>query len=137
MRWILTIVFFYCQISFAQQPAEPILSTVEIQPEFPGGQAAMYKFLAKNITYPAEAQKANISGRVFKKFIVRKDGSIDNVLVLKGIGYGCEEEAVRVIKLMPNWTPGYQGGKPANVYYNMPIVYKLDGGRKTSKRFRN
>lgn len=84
MRWILTILFFYCQISFAQQPAEPILTTVEIQPEFPGGQAAMYKFLAKNITYPAEAQKANISGRIFIKFIVRIDGSIDNVLVLKG-----------------------------------------------------
>lgn len=84
MRWILTILFFYHQISFAQQPAEPILLTVEIQPEFPGGQAAMYKFLAKNITYPAEAQKANISGRVFKKFIVKKDGIIENVLVLKG-----------------------------------------------------
>lgn len=97
----------------------------------------MYKFLAKNITYPVAAQKANISGRAFVKFIVKKDGEIENVVVLKGIGYGCDEEAVRVIKPMPKWVPGQQNGKPVNVFCNLPIVYKLDDNRKSYKLFKN
>ncbi|MFN8431820.1 MAG: energy transducer TonB [Spirosomataceae bacterium] len=136
-----TVIFFLAifsyQISFAQNNTEPIFTAVEVQPEFPGGPAAMYKYLGMSIVYPKEAQKANISGRVFVRFIVRKDGTIDNVEVLKGIGFGCDAEAARVIKAMPKWTPGYQNGKAVNVYYNMPIVYKLDNGRKTSKLFSN
>ena len=134
---IFILAIFAFQISFAQNNTESIFTTVEVEPEFPGGQAEMYKYLGKSIVYPKEAQKANISGRVFVRFIVRKDGTIDNVEVLKGIGFGCDAEAARVIKAMPKWTPGYQNGKAVNVYYNMPIVYKLDNGRKTSKRFSN
>jgi protein TonB len=105
---------------------EEIFTAVEQNPEFPGGQSAMYKFLGDNIKYPAAAQRANVSGRVFVKFVVEKDGSIGNVEVLKGIGFGCDEEAIRVIKSMPKWNPGRQNGKNVRVFYNMPVVYKLD-----------
>ncbi|MFN8430193.1 MAG: TonB family protein [Spirosomataceae bacterium] len=105
---------------------EEIFTAVEQQPDFPGGTTAMYKFLGDNIKYPAAAQRANVSGRVFVKFVVEKDGSIGAVEVLKGIGFGCDEEAIRVIKSMPKWNPGRQNGKNVRVFYNMPVVYKLD-----------
>jgi len=103
-----------------------IFTAVEQNPEFIGGQAKMYQFLGENIKYPQAAQRANVSGRVFVKFIVEDDGSIGDVEVMKGIGFGCDEEAIRVVKSMPRWKPGVQNGKNVRVYYNMPIVYKLD-----------
>ena len=103
-----------------------IFTAVEQNPEFVGGQAKMYQYLGENIKYPAAAQRANISGRVFVKFVVEDDGSIGDVKVMKGIGFGCDEEAIRVVKSMPRWKPGVQNGKNVRVYYNMPIVYRLD-----------
>ena len=103
-----------------------IFTAVEQNPEFIGGQAKMYQYLGENIKYPAAAQRANISGRVFVKFVVEDDGAIGDVEVMKGIGFGCDEEAIRVVKSMPKWNPGVQNGKNVRVYYNMPIVYKLD-----------
>ena len=103
-----------------------IFTAVEQGPEFVGGQAKMYQYLGENIKYPAAAQRANISGRVFVKFVVEDDGSIGEVNVMKGIGFGCDEEAIRVVKSMPKWKPGVQNGKNVRVYYNMPIVYRLD-----------
>ncbi|MCP9762234.1 M56 family metallopeptidase [Lacihabitans soyangensis] len=106
--------------------SKPIFTAVEQSPEFFGGQTEMYKYLGQNIQYPADAQRANVSGKVFVKFIVEDDGSIGNVEVMKGIGFGCDEEAIRVVKSMPRWKPGVQNGKNVRVYYNMPIVYRLD-----------
>jgi TonB family protein len=103
-----------------------IYTAVEENPEFPGGVSEMYKFVNKNIRYPNAAQRANVSGRVFLKFIVEKDGSIANVEVLKGLGFGCDEEAIRVISAMPKWKPGRQNGSPVRVYYNMPVFYQLE-----------
>ena len=103
-----------------------VFTAVEQNPDFPGGMSELYKFLGINIRYPKEAQVNNIQGRVFVKFIVEKDGSINNVEILKGIGGGCDEEAKRVVNSMPKWNPGYQNGKPVRVYFNMPIVFKLE-----------
>lgn len=105
---------------------EEIFTAVEQNPEFPGGQSEMYKFINSQIKYPAAAQRANVSGRVFVKFVVEKDGSIGNVEVLKGIGFGCDEEAIRVIKQMPKWNPGRQNGKNVRVYFTMPVFYQLE-----------
>jgi protein TonB len=113
-------------VAIEKPKEEEIFTAVEQNPEFPGGTSAMYKFLGENIKYPASAQRANVSGRVFVKFVVEKDGSIGNVEVMKGIGFGCDEEALRVIKSMPKWNPGRQNGKNVRVFYNMPVVYKLD-----------
>jgi protein TonB len=115
------------------KPAEPektednsILENVEKLPEFPGGMAEMYKFINSNIKYPSAAQRGNISGRVFVKFVVEKDGSISSIEIMKGIGFGCDEEAARVIKSMPRWSPAKQNGKSVRVYYNMPVFYRLE-----------
>lgn len=98
---------------------------VEQMPEYPGGDKAMYKFLSDRIKYPAAASRANISGRVTVQFVVEKDGSIGAVTVLKGIGFGCNEEAIRVIKTMPKWNAGKQNGKAVRVYFTLPVTFTI------------
>jgi len=104
---------------------EQIFLVVEEMPSFPGGEGEMYKYIGKNIEYPRMAKESGISGRVFVTFVVEKDGSVTDVQVLRGIGGGCDEEAVRVIESMPKWKPGKQRGKPVRVQYRMPIKFTL------------
>ena len=103
-----------------------IFTIVEQMPEYPGGNEQLINYLATNINYPQQAKDKGIQGRVFINFIVKKDGSIDSVKVIKGIGEDCDKEAVRVISNMPNWKPGMQSGKAVNVSYNIPIKFTLD-----------
>jgi TonB family protein len=102
-----------------------VYQIVEEMPKFPGGEDALMDYVSKNVVYPKEAQEKGISGRVFAEFIVEKDGSVNEVKVMRGIGGGCDEEAVRVIKAMPKWKPGKQEGKPVRVSFQMPINFKL------------
>jgi len=102
-----------------------IFTIVEEMPTFPGGEAELFKYLAKNIKYPQMASDAGISGVVYVTFVVGRDGKITDVKVLRGIGGGCDEEAVRVVKSMPPWKPGKQRGKPVTVQYNLPIRFTL------------
>ncbi|MBK8683369.1 MAG: TonB family protein [Chitinophagales bacterium] len=102
-----------------------IFVTVEQMPEFPGGDEAMYKFLAENIKYPALAKDNMIQGTVYIKFVVSGKGKISDAVVVRGIGSGCDEEALRVVKKMPNWNPGMQQGKPVDVFYTLPIKFQL------------
>src|SRR5690606_41001791 len=98
---------------------------VEQQPEFPGGMDALAKFLRRHVVYPPAAQRANIAGKVVVQFVVEKDGSVGQVTVIKSVGFGCDEEAVRVVKAMPKWSPGKQNGQPVRVYYTLPVSYTL------------
>ena len=102
-----------------------VYQIVEEMPQYPGGEDALMDYVSKNVVYPSEAQEKGISGRVFVGFIVEKDGSVSDVKVLRGIGGGCDEEAVRVISGLPKWKPGKQEGKPVRVSYQMPINFKL------------
>ncbi|MHC1777503.1 MAG: energy transducer TonB [Lentimicrobium sp.] len=104
-----------------------IFTVVEESPQFPGGDEARLRFLTENIRYPQEAREASIQGTVHITFVVEKDGSIGDVRVLRGIGGGCDEEAVRVIRKMPRWLPGKQRGKPVRVQFNMPIKFSMAG----------
>lgn len=104
---------------------EEIFTIVETNPSFPGGDAKMYEYLGKNMNYPPIAQDNNIQGRVYVSFVVEKNGKITDVRVLRGIGGGCDEEAIRVVKSMPSWSPGKQRGKAVRVRFNLPIVFKL------------
>lgn len=104
---------------------QEIFTIVEEQPSFPGGEAALFEYLKKNIVYPTIAKESGIQGTVFVQFVVEPDGSVSNVKVLRGIGGGCDEEAVRVVKSMPRWNPGKQRGKPVRVYFNLPIRFVL------------
>ena len=106
--------------------AVTVYNIVEKMPEFPGGEKALTDYMANNVKYPEEAKNKNIAGRVFVSFVVEKDGSVNEVKVLRGIGGGCDEEAVRVIKSMPKWKPGIQKGKPVRVSFQMPFMFKLD-----------
>lgn len=104
-----------------------IFTVVEESPSFPGGDEARIRFLTENIKYPQIARESSISGTVYVTFVVEKNGNVTDVRVLRGIGGGCDEEAVRVIKAMPNWSPGKQRGKPVRVQFNMPIKFTLAG----------
>ena len=98
---------------------------VEVYPEFPGGMEAWAKFIQKNLRYPYAAQDNSVQGKVYLSFVVERDGSISDVKVVKGIGYGCDDEAVRVIKKSPKWKAGQQNKQTVRVRYNMPINYTL------------
>jgi len=105
---------------------DPVFTVVEVDAEYVGGEKARLAFLNENLKYPEEARKAGVQGGVYVTFIVEKDGSLTDVKVVNGIGYGCDEEAVRVIKMMPNWIPGKQRGKPVRVQFNLPFRFTLD-----------
>jgi len=102
-----------------------IFMVVESMPEYPGGEAALYAYLAENIKYPQMAKESGIQGRVFVTFVVERDGRVTDVRVLRGIGGGCDEEAIRVVQGMPKWTPGKQRGKSVRVQYNLPVKFTL------------
>ena len=104
---------------------DEILSFAENSPEFPGGMDAWAKYIQKNLRYPSMAQEEGIGGKVFVSFVVEKDGTITDVKVTRGIGYGCDEEAMRVIKKSPRWKAGMQNNLPVRVRYNMPISYVM------------
>lgn len=102
-----------------------IFMVVESMPEYPGGEPALYSYLAENIKYPQMAKESGIQGRVFVTFVVERDGRVTDVRVLRGIGGGCDEEAIRVVQSMPKWTPGKQRGKSVRVQYNLPVKFTL------------
>lgn len=101
------------------------LFAVEQQPEFPNGTAALYQFLGQNIKYPEIAQHDNIEGSVVLILVIEKDGTIGNIKVIKELGGGCTEEAIRVVKMMPIWKPGMHNGQLVRVRYTLPILFKL------------
>lgn len=105
--------------------ADGVYQIVEEMPSFPGGDQKLMEYIANNINYPHEARDKGIEGRVFIRMVIEKDGSVSNVKLLRGIGGGCDEEAVRVISSMPKWKPGMQDGKPVRVSYQIPINFKL------------
>ena len=101
------------------------IAMVEQKPEFPGGTAAMYKWLSDNINYPAAASEEGIQGKVTVQFIVEKNGSISHVTVVRGKHPALDAEAKRVVSKMPKWTPGRNNGQPVRVTYNLPVTFKL------------
>lgn len=105
---------------------EEVLIISEVMPEFEGGMSKMYKWLGKNLRYPTAASNNGIEGRVVISFIVEKDGGISNVEILKGIGFGCDEEAARVVEAMPKWKAGEQNGRPVRVKYTLPLTFKIN-----------
>ena len=104
-----------------------IFTIVEDNPGYPGGEEARLKYLSENIQYPVIARESGIQGTIYLNFVVEKDGSITDVKVIRGIGGGCDEEAIRVAKGMPKWSPGKQRGKAVRVSFMMPIKFVLAG----------
>lgn len=102
-----------------------VYDVTETMPQFPGGQGVMMKYLAANIKYPASAVKAKKQGRVIVAFVIQKDGSVTNARIVRSVDPELDAEALRIVKAMPNWTPGTQDGKPVNVRYTIPVVFSL------------
>lgn len=101
------------------------LSSADIMPAFPGGDAALYRFLSNQIRYPEEALRNKVEGKVYIRFVVQADGSITDLDVMRGIGHGCDQEALRVVQMMPRWTPGELAGQPVPVYSSLAIEFKF------------
>ena len=108
-----------------EKKEEEIFVAVEQQAEFPGGQAALMKWLSQNIRYPEAAQQNDIQGRVVVKFVVEKDGSIGQATVVRGVDKDLDREAIRVVKKMPRWQPGKNNGVAVRSYFNLPVTFKL------------
>ena len=107
--------------------ADGLVSMIDVYPRFPGGDDARLWFLRKNVRYPESAMKAGTQGVIVVVFIIETDGSVSNIEVTKAIGGGCDEEAIRVVKLMPRWEPARRNGKAVRVVIRMPIVFKMPG----------
>ena len=107
-------------------PKTEMWSIVEQQPEYPGGMVAFFRLIGENMDYPKEAKKSKVEGRVYVSFVVNKIGELEEVKPERGLGYGCDEEAVRLVMLTSGkWIPGNQGGRPVKVKMVLPIIFKL------------
>lgn len=119
----------YCQ---EEDTEIEIFTIVEEMPKYPGGDEAIFQFIEDNLIYPELAKAKRIEGVVVIEYVVEKDGSLSNIEILRDIGYGCGEEALRLVKSMPTWSPGKQRGQPVPVAFKLPIRFKLG---KPSKNF--
>lgn len=95
---------------------------IEVQPEFPGGNKILFTFISKNFKYTDEMKENEVKGRVVASFVVEKDGSLSDIKVIRSIGYGTEDEVLRILKSMPKWIPGEQNGKKVRCSYLIPIM---------------
>lgn len=108
-----------------EEATDEIFMVVEDQPEPQGGMGAFYEYVSKNLKYPSQARRMGIEGKVFVQFVVNTDGSLTDVKAIKGIGAGCDEAAVEVVKKAPKWKPGKQRGRAVRVRMVLPITFKL------------
>ena len=103
-----------------------VFINVDPVPVFPGGQTELMKFINENLRYPAAAIENGIQGRVMVQFVVTKDGSVDDVTVLHGVDSALDQEAIRVCKTLPKFIPGKQNGQPVNVWFTLPVTFRLE-----------
>ena len=108
------------------EKTDSTFALVEKMPEFPGGQDALIAYLSKELRYPEEARKSGAAGKVVTQFVVSENGSISNIKIIRSVGCGCDEEAIRVISKMPRWVPGMQDGAPLKVYFKLPITFVMN-----------
>ena len=113
------------QKTVVAQKNQKVFDIVEQMPEYPGGQAALFEYLSKNIKYPADAEKKKVEGKVFVTFVVDTDGKITDVSLMRKVFPSLDAEAIRVISAMPNWIPGKQKGQVVRVKYTVPIIFRL------------
>ena len=116
---------------------DPVLSVVEQNPEFPGGLTGLLNFLSKNIKYPKQAVENNIQGTVFVQFIVGSNGKVRNARILRGINSYCDEEALRVVNMMPDWIPGQQNNKRVSVMFQIPVRFQMTNGQMMKRKAEN
>ncbi len=134
---LIGFLFTFSAALMAQSPVmtedKPVYG-VEQMPQYPGGDEELLKFIKNNLKYPKDAAEKGIEGRVTIRFVVSKTGEVTDVMVIRGLDPSCDAEALRVVKMMPTWTPGRQSGRDVPVYYTLPIVYKLQKGTSSDDK---
>ena len=128
MKKLFLIMFFMAFVSVnaysqSDDSDNSVYAMVDERAQFPGGQNEMLKYLQENLQYPEAAKANNVHGRVFVKFIVERDGSLSDIKVMKGLGNGCDEEAIRLIQSMPKWKPGKNKGKEVRTSMTVPVNF--------------
>lgn len=113
------------------QTNEPVYEKTDIAAEFQGGMTEMFNFIGKNLKYPKPAVDANVTGKVYVKLIIEKDGTISSPEIVKGIGFGCDKEVMRVVGLMPKWNAAQIGGNAVRSSMVLPIMFALEKGKKS------
>jgi len=123
-------------IKVAEEP-ERVYTVIEQMPVFPGGDEALMNFISGNIKYPVEAFQYNEQGKVIVRFVVNKEGKVEKAQVIRGVSSSVDRESLRVVNLIPDFTPGKQNGKVVNVYYTLPITFRLDPNNNNNYNFNN
>jgi TonB family protein len=114
-----------CYITLSDKSEDNVFVIVDEMPAFPGGSDSCEKFIKDNLQYPLIAVQNKIEGTVYIGFVIAPDGTITKISILRGIGSGCDEEALRIVKLMPKWMPGKNNGKTVWIQYNLPVKFSL------------
>lgn len=121
------ILFIFCFVNIQESSAQSqeVHQKVDVMPIPQGGMQGLMQFMGENLKYPSQAKEKGVEGTVIVSFVVQADGSVSSPEILRGIGAGCDEEALRVVKAFPNWTPGEKDGKKVNTQMQLPVKYKL------------
>lgn len=125
MTSLMFFMIFFMNVQEGRAQTQEVHQEVDVMPQPPGGMSGLMAFMMENLKYPEQAKEKGVEGVVIVSFVVQQDGSISNTEILKGIGAGCDEEAIRVVKAFPNWTPGEKDGKKVNTQIQLPVKYKL------------
>jgi len=134
MKTFLSIILLvFVTTSFAQEE-ENKSTKIGIDPTYPGGDSAMFAFINNNFEYPIKAKEKGEEGIILVRFVIRSNGNIEDVEILKSVSKSLDAEAIRVIKLMPKWKPGEQDGEPVNVRYVLPIKATIENGKTKRKK---
>lgn len=138
---LFVVVLCFCGNNASAQRArketnEKIFMATEVVANFPGGEDSMMAFLIRNVNYPRMAANAGIGGVVYISFVVNKDGTISQSKVERDIGGGCGKEALRVVRLMPNWTPAYNKGQAVRSHFTLPFSFTVEEDKKKSRKER-
>ncbi|MHB1279261.1 MAG: energy transducer TonB [Bacteroidia bacterium] len=114
------------EVGVTEETDEPeVFVFVEEMPEFPGGTDSMARFIGAHLNYPDSAVENSIQGKVMVQFVIDEEGRVTDPKIVKGLGWGCDEEVLRIVRLMPNWIPGKQKGKPVKIRFVLPIKFQL------------
>ncbi|MBN3519578.1 TonB family protein [Algoriphagus lutimaris] len=122
---LMLCMIFFMNVQEGTAQTQEVHQEVDVMPQPPGGMSGLMAFMMENLKYPEQAKEKGVEGVVVVSFVVQQDGSISNPEILKGIGAGCDEEAIRVVKAFPSWTPGEKDGKKVNTQIQLPVKYKL------------
>lgn len=118
-------------ISANAQTTEPVYEKTDVMAEYQGGMTEMFNFIGKNLKYPKPAVDANVTGKVYVKLIIEKDGTISSQEIVQGIGFGCDKEVMRIVGLMPKWNAAQIGGKAVRSSMVLPVMFALEKGKKS------